>query len=92
MEWPSTLIPYQRSDEFDQDSVPENLLTNHSTKPGVWAMIRVLEGKLMLTVGDEVEELHPKNPGFVEPEAEHHITPEGDVRFYVEFYRDASAR
>lgn len=92
MEWPSTLIPYNRTDEFDQDSIPESLLRTHSTKQGVWAMIRVLEGTLILTTGDEEEELHPKNPGFVEPQVEHHVKPEGDVRFFVEFYRDASAR
>lgn len=92
MEWPSTLIPYNRTEEFDQDSVPDSLLSEHSTKAGVWAMIRVVEGSMELNVGDEVEELHPKNPGFVEPEASHHLKIDGPVRFFVEFYRDASSR
>lgn len=91
MDWPSTLIPYSRTDEFDETSIPENLRKSHNTKAGVWAMIRVLEGKLNYHVGDEVQELHPKNPGFIEPEVEHHVEPDGEVRFYVEFYRDASA-
>jgi len=91
MDWPSTLIPYNRTREFDQDSIPSSLCSSHSTKPGVWAMIRILDGTLRLHLPDSVEVLRPRNPGFVEPEVEHRVEPEGAVRFYVEFYRDASA-
>ncbi len=90
MDWPSTLVPDHRTDEFTQDTVPAGLLKDHTTKAGVWAMIRVLEGELTYTVGDDVQTLTPKMPGFVEPEVPHSIEPQGEVRFYIEFYRDAS--
>lgn len=92
MNWPSTLVPYRRTPTFDQDSVPDNLLAGHSTRAGVWAMLRVVEGRL-----DFVDEesgsrltLEPNRPGFIEPQIEHHIEIDGDVSFYIEFYRDAS--
>lgn len=91
MDWPNTLIPTRRTDEFDEKTLPKGLLKDHATKAGVWAMIRVVEGTLIFRQGDEEYELHPKKPGFVEPEVPHSIEPKGAVRFYIEFYRNASA-
>ena len=92
MDWPSTLVPYHRTDEFTEDTIPEGLTTEHDLKKGVWAMIRVLEGELTyidLENGREVA-LTPKAPGFVEPQQRHRVTAAGPVRFYVEFFRDAN--
>jgi tellurite resistance-related uncharacterized protein len=91
MDWPSTLVPDHRTPEFTEETIPDGLRRDHTTKAGVWAMIRVLEGELAYTVGDETQVLTPKLPGFVEPEVPHAVEPRGAVRFYVEFYRDASA-
>ncbi len=90
MSWPSTLVSYKRTDEYTADSTPAGLLSDHTTKAGVWAMIRVLEGSMQLVTEEGVEELHKKNPGFIEPEVPHHIVPGEDVRFYVEFFRDST--
>lgn len=92
MNWPSTLVPYHRSPEFDETSVPENLLQEHTTKDGVWAMVRVLEGNMVFVdigTGEETP-VEPKKPAFIEPGQTHHIKVDGPVRFYVEFFRDAS--
>ncbi len=92
MNWPSTLVPYHRTPTFDNESVPPNLLSQHTTKAGVWAMLRVVQGKLDFvddTTGGRLT-LEPQRPGFIEPEREHHIELEGEVRFYLEFYRDAT--
>ena len=90
MSWPTTLVSYKKTDRFDQDTVPAGFLANHQTKAGVWAMIRVVEGEIDLVQGDESERLTSKIPGFVEPEAVHHLNPVGPVVFYVEFFRDAN--
>jgi len=89
--WPTTLVSYHRSDEFTQDEIPDNLRESHTLKPGVWAMIRVLDGELEYTdlEADEQSILDPKHPGFVEPQVAHRVAANGAVRFYVEFFRDA---
>lgn len=93
MNWPTTLVPYHRSPEFDEESVPENLLQKHTTKDGVWAMVRVLEGDMRFVDLDSGQEtpVNPKKPAFIEPGQAHRIEVDGPVRFYVEFFKDASA-
>lgn len=92
MSWPSTLVSYKRTDVFTQDTIPEGLTSTHSTKEGVWALIRILEGELQFQVeGEAPEVLSRSNPGLVEPAVPHHVAAVGPVRFYVEFFRDASS-
>ena len=89
---PSSAYPYQRTDEFDQDSVPAGLLSAHTTKAGVWARIVVSEGRLRYRILEpELEEhmLMPGAFGVVEPEVPHELQPDGPVRFHVEFLRCA---
>lgn len=47
---PDTAVPYRRTSEFDEQSVPAGLLRAHSTKAGVWGRIRVLEGRLLYRI------------------------------------------
>jgi tellurite resistance-related uncharacterized protein len=91
-ELPSGYAAYKRTRDFDQDSVPDGLRANHSTKPGIWGVIHVVEGRLHYIVepplaGEHV--LEPGRPGVVVPEVLHHVVPEGAVRFFVEFHRPA---
>ena len=82
--------PYRRTAEFSERSVPQAPTKNHSTKRGVWARIHVLDGELEYHVHapfDRCERLTPASPGIVLPEVEHHVTPTGPVRFFVEFWR-----
>jgi tellurite resistance-related uncharacterized protein len=93
MSWPSTLVSYKRTDVFTEETVPKGLTARHTTKEGVWALIRVLEGELQFQLEGEMPEiLSRSNPGLVEPTVPHHIEVIGPVRFYVEFFRDASSR
>lgn len=84
---------YRRTDVFTETSVPKGLLKSHSTKAGVWGLIRVLEGRLGYRVTDPSRpasqvELTPETPpGLVEPTILHEVAPIGPVRFYVEFHR-----
>jgi tellurite resistance-related uncharacterized protein len=80
--------PYKTTAIFDQESLPAALRRDHSTKPGVWGLIRVLEGRLLLEYGDGTPErlLTPADPGPIAPEQPHRVEPLGPMRMQVEFY------
>jgi len=52
-------------------------------------VITVLEGRLEYVIPstEETVILDPVTLGIVEPEVRHHVTPLGEVAFFVEFYR-----
>ncbi|HTN62800.1 MAG TPA: DUF1971 domain-containing protein [Devosia sp.] len=87
--WPEGLVPYKRTPDFTEATLPVGLLKAHSTKTGAWARIHVEQGQLrfrdlktgverLLTVGAHK---------LIFPQALHEVEPVGPVRFYVEFYR-----
>lgn len=87
---PANAIAYKKTPEFTEDSVPNGLLKDHSTKEAVWGKIVVLEGKLEYTINEPVLEVHTLDQatfGVVEPTVPHSVKPLGHVRFYVEFYK-----
>lgn len=82
--------PYRSTAVFSEVTVPPTLLRSHRTAPGIWALIRVLDGCLLYRVLDPCSErtLDPLSaPGVVEPGVPHEVAPLGAVRFQVEFYR-----
>ncbi len=85
---PNGLEPYRRTPLFDQDSLPAGLRREHRTKAGVWALIHVVEGRLLYRILAPREEcvLSPGTPGIVAPEQPHEVEPLGAVRFFVEFH------
>ena len=88
-EMPDDFAAYRKTAEFTEKTMPTGLLNDHSTKPGVWGKIHVIEGSLMYCVdalGSKFE-ISPGAPGIVIPEVKHHIEPIGPVTFFVEFYR-----
>lgn len=89
LEFPKGLSSYRRTPEFTETSVPAGLLRDHSTRAGVWGLIHVLEGRLLYTVSGRDTDLvlEAGDHGVVAPERLHHVTPIGEVRFFVEFYR-----
>ena len=80
--------PYRSTPVFDQDTLPAALRARHTTKAGVWGVIRVLEGQLRLTYLEPESEvlLTPGSPGLVQPQQPHLVTPQGPMRMQVEFY------
>lgn len=80
--------PYRSTPVYDQDSLPSALRARHQTKAGVWGMIRVLEGELMLNYLDPHSEivLGPGCPGLISPGQPHFVTPCGDMRMQIDFY------
>ena len=87
-EIPDDFEAYRKTAEFNERTIPESLRKDHSTKPGVWAEIHVIDGKLIYRVDSlgAKFELSPGAPGVVIPEIRHSIAPIGPVRFFVKFY------
>lgn len=81
--------PYSRTASFTEDTVPDALLRDHTTKPGVWGVITVERGRLELTRTEAgaTHVLSPGNPATVAPGEKHHVSIVGDVCFHVEFWR-----
>jgi tellurite resistance-related uncharacterized protein len=84
----STATPYTRTAVFDENTLPTALRREHRIKPGVWGVIRVLEGRLRYLVLDPASEviLEPGHPGLVLPHQPHRVDPLGPVRMQIEFY------
>ncbi len=85
---PPGLVAYQRTPIFTEATLPSGLRHRHQTKPGVWALITVVEGRLRFRRLDPLAEtvLDADAPGVVAPEEPHEVEPLGAVRFFVEFY------
>ncbi|MEE4462802.1 DUF1971 domain-containing protein [Azotobacter chroococcum] len=87
---PEDVRSYKTTPVFTEETVPLGLLRQHTTKEGTWAKIVVLEGRLLYRIlAPEVSEilLTPDRYGVVEPQVPHEVSPDGPVRFFVEFHR-----
>ena len=85
---PPSPIPYKRTAVFDEYTLPKGLRREHRTKPGVWGVIRVLDGRVRYQVLDPASEviLEPGRPGLVHPDEPHLVEPLGPIRMQIEFY------
>src|SRR5262245_21795199 len=86
---PANSVPYKKTEVFTDSSVPRGLLREHSTKPGAWGRIVVIERTLTYRILEPVIEevrLYPERFGVIEPTIKHEIVPNVGVRFYVEFH------
>jgi tellurite resistance-related uncharacterized protein len=81
--------PHKTTPVFDEVSLPDAIRTAHSTKAGVWGLLRIIEGEARLVFHDPPRQLlvGPGRPGVIPPEALHHVELAGPVRLQVEFYR-----
>jgi tellurite resistance-related uncharacterized protein len=86
---------YKRTASFTHETVPKGLLHRHSTKAGVWALLRVSRGALEFFESVEGNELRQVvtagQHAVIRPEVEHRVAPLGEVEFDVEFWRAAAA-
>lgn len=91
---PADVRAYARSPEFDNSTLPAALRRQHSTKPGTWALIHVLQGRLIYRIYEPREEvvLEPGRPGVIRPAQLHEVEPASeDLRMFVEFYTSPEA-
>lgn len=83
-------VPYKTTPVFDETTLPRALQSSHSTKAGVWGLLRVLEGEVELVF----EESHltkmatVDSPVEIPPQAVHHVRIGGPMRMLVEFYTE----
>ena len=87
---PPGLVAYSRSPDFTPATLPAKLQSAHFTKAGVWALLHVLEGKVLY-------QLEPPHSGEQLVSAGECVVIESGVlhrasfvepgRLFVEFYR-----
>lgn len=84
----SATAPYRSSPLFDQETLPAALRRAHSTKAGVWGVIRVVEGRVRYVRAESASEsiLDPETPGLIRPEELHYVEPLGPMKMRVDFY------
>jgi tellurite resistance-related uncharacterized protein len=80
--------PYRSTQVFDETTLPKALREEHRTKAGTWGLIQVIEGQVRLTYIDPPSDrvLTPGNPGVVNPQQSHFVTPIGPIKMRVDFY------
>jgi tellurite resistance-related uncharacterized protein len=83
-----TATPYRSTPIFDEATLPSALRNQHSTKAGVWGMVRVLEGQVRLTYLEPPSEvlLNAETPGRLLPGQPHFVEPIGAMKMRVDFY------
>jgi tellurite methyltransferase len=89
-EWPEGFEQYKVTKDFDRETTPAGLLTDHQTKAGVWGRLEVLEGSLslrFLAPLDEFVELRAGDSAAIPPQLSHRVELSGPVRFRVQFHR-----
>lgn len=88
---PHGLTYYRRTAEFTRETVPIGLLRAHSTKAGVWGLLRVRRGRIRYCLEGPASESTVLDHGgtiVIVPEALHHVEIlDNDSAFHVEFYR-----
>ena len=90
MEWPEGCVAFRRTPEFDEATLPAGLKSEHATKRGVWARIRVVPGVLCYSAGPPIHRsfrVDPASSAVIVPEVRHRVEAEGPVRFFIEFSR-----
>ncbi|WP_395331867.1 DUF1971 domain-containing protein [Novosphingobium sp. BL-8H] len=83
-------LPYKTTPVFDAETLPAAIRSEHSTKPGVWGVLRVLQGSvdLVFHAPYAVHTVTPGNPAQINPEDIHHVEVGGPMQMQVEFYRE----
>lgn len=85
--------PYSSSPIFDETTLPDALRREHRTKPGVWAILRMLEGevKLIFTEPSRIETLSPDHPGLLRPDEPHYVEATQKLRMQIDLYKELPA-
>ncbi|WP_417618364.1 DUF1971 domain-containing protein [Parasphingorhabdus sp.] len=84
------VAPYGASPIFDENSLPDKLRNEHSTKDGTWGLLRVLEGEVELVFIDPPSQrlVTVDDPAPIPPQSPHFVKLTGPMKMQVEFYRE----
>lgn len=82
--------PYKTTAIWDEASLPTAIRGSHNTKPGVWGVLRVIEGAVRLVFENGAAPIlvTPDAPALIPPEEKHCVETTGPMRMRVEFYRE----
>ena len=87
---PDQVEKYSQTPDFTPETAPAKLTQTHDTKPGVWGVLRILEGGLDFFVCGEPEERRSLAAGdtqTIAPQQPHRIAYTGPALFRIEFHR-----
>jgi len=75
--------------ELTASTVPAGLLRAHRVAPGVWGVLRVLDGTVTFVeeATGATRDLAAGESQVIPPEVLHHVEPGPAARFVVEFHR-----
>ncbi len=88
---PRSVVPYFRTQDFTDETVPERLLHDHVTRRGAWARLAVTDGYLRYVELDNEEPPIIVEAGqhvVIAPNVHHRVELFGPVRFHLVFLRD----
>lgn len=83
-------VPYRSTPVFTNDTLPEALRRAHSTKTGVWGLLKVLKGSIVYVIEETGERQLVQAPGtiMILPQLLHYVVPQGEMEMRVEFYHE----
>ncbi len=90
VELPPDLEVVRTTKVFDRLTAPNGLLRAHALASEVWARLVVETGTVEFVFEDLPADVRTIGPGghqIVPPARRHHITPDDDATFYLEFHR-----
>jgi tellurite resistance-related uncharacterized protein len=91
---PFGLELYKTSPVFTTQTIPESLLTAHTTKPGVWGLLRVQRGRLLYCLDANPRQqltLEQGATAVIETGVPHHVELlDADTAFLIEFHREVA--
>jgi tellurite methyltransferase len=88
-ELPPDLRHVRTSPEWDDNTMPAGLKRRHRLAAGTWGQVSVHTGQLRLLIPGEPGidvVLGPGSTQAIPPEVEHEATPQGPVRFSIDFF------
>lgn len=84
---PKGVVQYATS-RFNEQTLPDKLRTNHSTKAGVWGQLAVQSGQLQFRREGKADLLIEAGEAAVfAPQEVHSVDAPGQVEFEVRFFR-----
>jgi len=84
-------VPYRSTPVFTNGTLPDALRRAHSTKEGVWGLLKVLKGSILYVVEETGKRQIVQAPGtvIIHPQQLHYVQPHGDMQMQVDFYHEA---
>lgn len=74
-------MPYRSTPVFTHDTLPEALRRAHSTKAGVWGLLKVLKGSILYVIEETGERqlIHAPHSVVILPQQLHSVDPRSDM-------------